>query len=59
VLNPNQPIPGHPPTDPSTSSDDRSTSLPLLHSWRSVYLFVVAAFVVWVALLTALQRMFS
>ena len=39
--------------------NDRITSLPLLHSWRSVYLFVTGAFVVWVVLLTALQRMFQ
>ena len=39
--------------------DDRTTSLPLLHSWSSVYVFVAGAFVVWVVLLTALQRMFS
>ena len=39
--------------------DDRATGLPLLHTWRAVYVFVVVAFITWVALLTALERVFS
>jgi hypothetical protein len=39
--------------------DDRSTGLPLLRTWRAVYVFVVVAFLTWVALLTALDRVFS
>ena len=39
--------------------DDRVTGLPLLRSWRVVYVFVVVAFLTWVALLTALERVFS
>jgi hypothetical protein len=39
--------------------DDRSTGLPLLRTWRAVYVFVVLAFLTWVALLTALERVFS
>jgi len=39
--------------------DDRSTGLPLLRTWRAVYVFVVVAFLTWVALLTALERVFS
>jgi hypothetical protein len=35
------------------------TGLPLFHSWKSVYLFVVATFILWIALLIALTRMFS
>ena len=55
-MNSNQPIPSD--SQPG-GVDDRTTSLPLLRSWSSVYLFVTAAFVIWVVLLTALQRMFS
>ena len=39
--------------------DDRATGLPLLRTWRAVYVFVVVAFLTWVALLTALERVFS
>ena len=39
--------------------DDRSTGLPLLRPWRAVYVFVVVAFITWVALLTMLERVFS
>jgi hypothetical protein len=42
-----------------TPVDDRATGLPLLRTWRAVYVFVVVAFVTWVALLTALERVFS
>ena len=38
---------------------DRATSLPVLRSWRSVYVFVTGVFIVWVVLLTLLQRTFS
>jgi len=44
---------------PDGDDRDRTTSLPLLRSWPAVYLFVTGAFVVWVFLLTVLQRMFS
>jgi hypothetical protein len=43
----------------STSESDAATGLPLLRSWRAVYWFVLAVFVVWVALLAALSRVFS
>jgi len=39
--------------------DDRVTGLPFLRTWRAVYVFVVVAFVTWVVLLTALERVFS
>ena len=39
--------------------DDRGTGLPLLRTWRAVYVFVVIAFITWVVLLTALDRVFS
>ena len=35
------------------------TGLPLLHSWKAVYLFVLASFVLWVALLLALTKFYS
>jgi hypothetical protein len=39
--------------------DDQVTGLPLLHTWRAVYIFVAIVFVVWVVLLSTLQRMYS
>jgi hypothetical protein len=39
--------------------DERTTGLPLLRSWRGVYWFVLAIFVTWVVLLTALSRAYS
>jgi hypothetical protein len=42
-----------------TPIDDGSTGLPLLRTWRAVYVFVVVAFLTWVALLTALDWVFS
>jgi hypothetical protein len=47
------------PASPPGPVDDRSTGLPLLRTWRAVYIFVVVAFLTWVALLTALERVFS
>jgi len=38
--------------------DDEATGLPVLSTWRRVYLAVAATFLVWVALLAALTRMF-
>ena len=35
------------------------TGLPLLHTWKSVYSFVLASFVLWLLLLIVLTRMFS
>ena len=40
-----------------TESD--TTGLPGLRSWPAVYLFVVAVFIIWVALLIALERTYS
>ncbi len=50
-----------PTTTPNQSGapDGEMTGLPGLRTWRSVYLLVVAVFVVWVALLVALARIFS
>ena len=43
---------GIPPTD------ETATGLPVLRTWPSVYVFVLAIFVVWVGLLAALPMMF-
>ncbi len=41
--------------------DDESeaTGLPLLKSWRTVYLVVLGVFGLWVGLLTLLTRLYS
>jgi hypothetical protein len=39
-------------------SSDRETGLPLLRSWRGVYLFVFGCFVLWVVLLAMLTVIF-
>ena len=39
-------------------SDPRDTGLPLLRTWRGVYLFVFGCFVLWVVLLTMLTMIF-
>ena len=44
--------PVRPENDPPP--DDADTGLPLLRTWRGVYTFVLAAFVLTAALLTAL-----
>ncbi|MFZ0827876.1 MAG: hypothetical protein WAO02_10685 [Verrucomicrobiia bacterium] len=38
---------------------DRETGLPLLRSWRAVYLFVFGCFVLWVVLLVTLTVIYS
>ena len=53
------PEPNHPASPPATDTNDDSTGLLLLRSWRAVYFFVLAAFALWVALLIALSRTFS
>ena len=48
-----------PPPDPHgepAGPPDDATGLPVLRTWRGVYLFVFAVFVVYVVLLTALTR---
>jgi hypothetical protein len=40
-------------------SGDRATGLPWLDTWRDVYIFVLACFVIWVGLLVALTVIFS
>jgi hypothetical protein len=41
------------------NGESEETGLPLLHSWKAVYLFVVGSFVLWVVLLIVLTGMFS
>ncbi len=43
----------------SSASESEETGLPLFHSWKGVYLFVLGSFVFWVALLVMLTKMFS
>jgi hypothetical protein len=45
-------------TEPS-AREAEETGLPLFHSWKSVYLFVLATFVFWIALLVALTKAFA
>ncbi len=43
----------------SSTRESEETGLPFFRSWKRVYLFVLGSFVLWVALLVALTRMFS
>jgi hypothetical protein len=38
---------------------EEATGLPLLHTWKGVYVFVLATFALWIALLIALTKAFS
>jgi len=50
----------HGDTDPVAAVDDDDViGLPGLRTWTAVYLFVVAIFVAYVVLLTALSRAFA
>jgi hypothetical protein len=39
--------------------DDADTGLPVLRTWRAVYLFVLGVFVLWVVLLAVFSRAFA
>jgi hypothetical protein len=43
----------------TAAGDTEGTGLPLFRTWNGVYLFVLGSFVLWVALLIALTKMFS
>jgi hypothetical protein len=43
----------------SSARETEDTGLPFFCSWKSVYLFVMGSFVLWVALLIALTKIFS
>jgi hypothetical protein len=45
-------------TEPS-ARESEETGLPFFRSWKNVYLFVLATFIFWVALLVALTEIFS
>jgi hypothetical protein len=44
---------------PAPQLKDEGTGLPGLRSWRSVYVFVLVVFALWIGLLIVLSRMFS
>jgi hypothetical protein len=46
-------------TPRSADPGDRETGLPLLRSWRGVYLFVLGCFVLWVLLLATLTVIYT
>ena len=47
------------PTEPVRPEQDEATGLPWVRTWRGVYLLVFGSFILWVALLALLTRMFS
>jgi hypothetical protein len=47
------------PVKPAPEIETETPGLPLFRSWRAVYVFVLACFVLWVGLLIALTEMFS
>ena len=53
------PVDAATPADAGAAVDDDVTGLPALRSWTAVYVFVVAIFVAYVILLTALSRAFA
>jgi hypothetical protein len=42
-----------------TSASPETTGLPVLHTWRAVYVFVLGSLVFWVALLLLLSALFA
>jgi hypothetical protein len=49
---------GSAPRNVPLAEDNETTGLPFFHTWRSVYLFVLATFVLWVLLLSILSARF-
>jgi hypothetical protein len=47
------------PPSPDPATDDKSPGVPGFRTWRGVYLFVFAFFVVVVVLLTLFSRLFA
>ncbi|MGB8370156.1 MAG: hypothetical protein ACLPYZ_06425 [Limisphaerales bacterium] len=47
------------PAETPLDGKDELTGLPGLRTWCGVYVFVIGCFVLWVALLFALTRIFS
>lgn len=48
----------HPPATEPSAREGEETGLPWLRTWKGVYLFVIASFILWVALLIALTNFF-
>lgn len=47
------------PSSPETPASDQTPGVPGFRTWRGVYIFVLAVFVVVVALLTLFSRLFA
>jgi len=47
------------PPSPDPATDDKSPGVPGFSTWRGVYLFVFACFVLVVVLLTLFSRLFA
>jgi hypothetical protein len=43
----------------TSATETEETGLPFFHTWKAVYLFVLATFIFWIALLAALTEIFS
>lgn len=46
------------PSKPAGEDDSQATGLPFFHTWRSVYLFVLGSFILWIVLLSLLSALF-
>ena len=53
------PMPPVPPTPTPPESDDADPGVPLFRTWRGVYLFVFASFVLVVLALTLFSRVYA
>ena len=49
---------GRVPLHHAARDEGAATGLPLLHTWRAVYLFVLGGLVVWVGLLYLLSTLY-
>jgi len=49
----------HPAATEPSARESEETGLPFFRSWKSVYLFVLGSFVLWIALLIALTELFA
>lgn len=58
-MKPGDPITTAADTPSGPAQNNEPTGLPWFRTWRGVYAFVFGCFVLWVALLFALTRIFS
>jgi hypothetical protein len=58
-MKPGDPITTAADTPSGPAQNNEATGLPWFRTWRGVYVFVFGCFVLWVALLFALTRIFS